>query len=356
MSFDDVCFKNEPNFKFKEITIEHSDCLSSTCQFDCYKNNNGEVILLYPFFNIEETNDVNNHSIFLIRLIDNKEIKQLKGHKDRITTMRYFQNSMNKNEYLISSDKRSNLIVWDLNNFSKKLQIKINYNCLIYSVLLIFDSNKIFAVTSSSLDENDYTKVIDINNQNNIINLKSSNNSPIYFLLYWYNPKKNIHNIIQCGKRLILINEFPNNEIYDTFKSDERYPYNLGGIVFKNKERDLLAVSATYGLIQIYDLQYKEVFIKIILKDAFLYSFVKWNDNYLLLIDRLNNSILILDMKDSFQIKKENKCFEFNKRNSYVKYIKKIEHPLYGESILSVGIDFKIRLLISEIENKNKNK
>ena len=118
----------------------------------------------------------------------------------------------------------------------------------------------------------------------------------------------------------------------------------MGGIVFKNNGRDLLAVSATYGLIQIYNLEYKEVFIKFEFENVFLYSFVKWNDNYLLINDCSNKSILILDMKDSFQIKKEIKCPEMY----FDRFIKKVEHPLYGESILSVGIDWKIRIFINE--------
>lgn len=351
MSFKDVNFKNEPNFKFKEIIREHCECLSSSYQFECYKNNNGEVILVSPFYDLTNIDNINNFSIFIVRLIDNKEIKQLKGHKDRILSIRYYKNSIDNKDYLISSDRKENIIVWDLNDFSKKLEMNMNYNSMIYSILLFFDSNTLFAVISS-IDSNDYTKVIDINNQNNIVNLKNSNKE-IYLLLYWYNSLKNMHNIIQCGKNLILINEFPSNEIYNQFNSDEKHPYNLGGTVFKNKGRDLLAVSATFGLIQIYDLQYKEVFIKILLNNSFLYSFVKWNDNYLLINDCLNNSILILDMKDSFQIKKEIKLFKGLDKN-FDRFIQKIEHPLYGEAILSVGIDFKIKLFITENQGKNK--
>ena len=38
----------------------------------------------------------------------------------------------------------------------------------------------------------------------------------------------------------------------------------------------------------------------------------------------------------------------------FEKFIKKVEHPKYGESILSVGIDFKIKLFINRniIQNK----
>ena len=241
----------------------------------------------------------------------------------------------------MSADIKNKIILWELsNNFSKKLETNVNCESFIYSLLLIFDSNKIYVALANI---NDGTKVFDINNKNNIINIKNGNFHS-YFLEYWYNTKKKKHNIIICGINKILISEFPDNEIYDEFNSGDKYPYNLGAITFKNKEKDLLAVSASYGLIQIYSFEYKEVFIKIILDGSFLYSFVKWNDNYLLINDCSNKSILILDMKDSFQTKKEIKCPEMY----FDRFIKKVEHPLYGESILSVGIDWKIRIFINE--------
>ena len=41
---------NKPNFKFKEYISEKADCLGSSYQFDCYKDKNGEVILISPYF------------------------------------------------------------------------------------------------------------------------------------------------------------------------------------------------------------------------------------------------------------------------------------------------------------------
>ena len=337
MNFDKSSFKTEPNFKFKEIVTDKAECLSSTYQFECYKDKNGEVYLIYSFRDI----DANKYYLSVLRLKDNKEVKLLEGYNDRILTIRYFQDPYTKNDYLVSADRRNKIILWDLsNNFAKKVETKVNCTSFIYSLLLIFDSNKIYIVFSNV---NDGTKIFDIDNKNNIIKLTNPNFSS-YFLEYWYNSKKNKHNIIICGKSKILINEFPDNKIYDEFKSGEKYPYNLGAITFKNKGRDLLAVSATYGLIQIYSFEYKEVFIKIILDGSFLYSFVKWNDNYLLINDCQNKCILVLDKNDNFQVKKTIPCPEMY----FDRFIKKVEHPLYGESILSVSLDGKIRIFINE--------
>ena len=334
MNFDKSSFKTEPNFKFKEIVREKV----SIDQFECYKDKNGEVYLIYAFCDIE--NNANKNYLSVLRLKDNIEVKSLEGHKDKILTIRYFQDPYTKIDYLVSSDRNNTIILWDLsNNFSKKLETKVDVEPFISILLLIFTSEKIYIVFSNV---NDGTKFFDIDNKNIIFNITNPNFST-YFLEYWYNLKKNKHNIIICGINKVLIKELPDNEIYDEFKSGEKYPYNLGAIIFKNKGRDLLAVCSSYGLIQIYSFEYKEVFIKIILDNVNLYSFVKWNHNYLLINDCQNNCILVLDKNDNFQIKKTIPCPEM-----YIdRFIKKIEHPLYGESILSVGIDWTIKLFIN---------
>lgn len=182
MNFEKNSFKTDPNFKFKEIVREKAECLSSTYQFECYKDKNGEVYLIYGFWDIEIV--FHNYYLSVVRLKDNIEVKKLEGYKDRILTIRYFQDPYTKNDYLISADRQYNIILWDLsNNFAKKLETKVNIDSLIYSLLLIFDSNKIYVVFANV---NDGTRVFDINNKNNIIKLKNANFRS-YFLEYWYN-------------------------------------------------------------------------------------------------------------------------------------------------------------------------
>lgn len=346
MNFEEVSFKSNPNFRFKEIVTDKSDCLSSTYQFDCYKDKNGEIILISPFFDYENILKQEHH-ISLINLQNNKVIKKLEGHKDRVVTVRYFQDPSNKNDYFISADRKYHIIVWDLNNeCTKKLDIVVKYEGFIYSCLLIFEEKKMWAVVSS-LGENNVTKVIDVDNKDHICEIEDSRGLNIYFLAYWYNKdaldNTQKHNIIQCGKNKILISEFPANNTYHILETDEKHPYNLAGIVFKNKNRDILAVSATYGLIQFLDLATKTLVKVFESEDVHLYSFIRWNDDYLLINDCLQRRILILDMKKDYRIKSKVLCPQMH----FDRFIKKVDHPLYGESILSIGIDFKIKLFIN---------
>ena len=81
--------------------------------------------------------------------------------------------------------------------------------------------------------------------------------------------------------------------------------------------------------------------LKIILENVFLYTFVKWKDNYLFILDANNKQIIVFDIKDNdFKIKKEISCPEMY----FCRFIQKVDYPLYDESILSIGIDYKIKL------------
>ena len=336
---------NKPKFKFKEYIYEKSECLGSSYQFDCYKNKNGEVILITAYFDIDHIQN-RIHDILLIALNENKVIKKLKGHNDRVLSTRYFQEPNSKKDYLISADRRQIVIVWCLNDFCKIFETKMNYDSFIYSNLLIFNSNNIYAVIST-LGEGS-TKIFNLKDKSKFIDVNNTNNLSVYYLTYWYNKKSNQYIIIQCGKMLILMTEFPNNKNYDTLNSDDKYPHNLSGLVFTNGERDLLAVSATFGLITIYDLEQKKIMLKIIIDNVFLYNFIKWDDNYLFVLDCSNKKIISFNIKDNeFKQEDEIQLPELY----YDKFIQKVNHPIYGESLVSIGIDWKIKLFVIQKDN-----
>ena len=185
---------NKPKFKFKEYISEKAESLGSSYQFDCYKHKNGEVILIMSYFDIDHILE-NIHDILLITLNDNKVIKKLKGHNDRVLSTRYFQEPNSKKDYLISADRNHIVIVWDLNDFCKIFEAKINYDSYIYSTLLIFYLNNIYAVISTLGGGS--TKIINLKDKSKSIDINNTYNLPVYFLSYWYNKKNNQLIIIQ---------------------------------------------------------------------------------------------------------------------------------------------------------------
>ena len=354
MSFNEVCFKTNPNFRFQEIVTDKSDALSNACIFDVFKDKDKNIILIAPFFDPVNIMKQDYH-VSLIDLKDNKEIRKLEGHNDRILTCRYFKDPSSENDYIISADRKSKVIVWDISNdFNKKLDIDLEYEAFIYSCLLIFDENqnRMLAV-ASSISSNNITKVIDCQTRT-IEEIQESRDTNVYYLDCWKNTKPQDNTdtfiIIQCGKGKIIMSTFPGKQSYHVVETGENNPYVSGGLVFKNKDKELFAASSTYGMVQIINLETKKTEFSIKLDDVHLYSFTKWNDYYLLLIDCLQKRIIVFDLEDGYQIKSKVLCPEMH----FEKFIKKVEHPKYGESILSVGIDFKIKLFINRNIIKNK--
>ena len=88
---------------------------------------------------------------------------------------------------------------------------------------------------------------------------------------------KSIKSIILFnGKNKILIGQYKAKTNY-SIQTDDKNPYNFGGMIFKNKGREYLIISATYGLIKVIDLQQKKEIHSFTLEDVFFYSFVRWN-------------------------------------------------------------------------------
>lgn len=350
MSFEDIPFKSNPNFRFQEAVTKTSDCLSATYQFDCFKDKNGDVILISPYFDLPHATEnaiKKDFHISLFNLKDNKVIKTIDGvHQDRVVTVRYFQDPETKNDYFIAADKAYKVVVYDLSNDCKRIfEQEVKYEGFIYSCLLIFDHSKKYAVTSS-LGSNSVTKVFDLADKKET-SIADSNNLNVYFLAHWYNKKAESENkkhvIIQCAKNKILFTEFPENKTYHHIETDEKFPYIQCGIVFTNQGKDIFAASITYGKVLFFDLAAKQLFKEVPLDDVHLYSFVKWNDHYLLLNDCLQRRIIVFDLLNDYKIKSKVLCPEMN----FERFIKKVEHPKYGECLLSVGIDWTIKLFVN---------
>jgi len=168
---------------------------------------------------------------------------------------------------------------------------------------------------------------------------------PIYNLDYWYNKKSNKYILIHSGKKSILMYEFPNNKIYDTFNTIEKHSYNSDLLVLASGERDILAISSSMGLIIIYDLNQKKIMLKIIFENhVSLGNFIKWNDNYLFVFDSINERIINFNIKN-FEFKNEDEIsLPHTKLN---KFIKKVNHPIYSESIMCMDINSKIKLFVN---------
>ena len=332
-------FVNNPtNLKYKSDITETNTSDGWNDMFEvflCYKDN--KEYLVSP--------NSNDYNLDIFDLLEEKKITSLKGHKNDIRTVRYFINEKNYKEYLISADDNKIVIVWEVsNNYKIKTKIDTEYGNNIYSCLLVFphnsENNYIITSTyheSKNLDTS-ATKIYSFKNSKLIKYMNNTNNNVIYYLLTWHNKNKNRYYIIQFSYLKILINDLYDDEIYYELIQEPETDH-FSGFIYTLDGYDYLISSSENGLINIWDLYTKKIFKIINTFNCFLAHIIHWNDNYILAADFNNKSFIIVDID-------EDKIVSLYKieHTKEVKCIKKINHPIYGEALLSGSKDNTIKL------------
>ena len=190
-------------------------------------------------------------------------------------------------------------------------------------------------------DEEAATKIYSFNDCKFIKFIKNTNTYHIYYLLLWYNKKNKKYYIIQFANMKILINNLLEDELYtELIKEPEDRHYS--GFIYYKDNKDYLCSSSTNGYINMWDLYNKKIF-KIINTDGCkLGHIINWNKKFIVVSDVNNKSFKIIDIENNsiYDIK--------NEHNDLLYCIKKINHPIYGESLLSAGDDKIIKLWIAE--------
>ena len=336
-------FIKEPkNLKFKYNIITTNTFSGSNDIFEIFISNKDNEEYL-------ASQNANNYNIDIFRLIENRKIHSLKGHKNYLSTIKYFINNKNKNEYLISGGNDNKVIIWDINdNYNIKCNIETLYGGYIYSCLLIFpenmDNNYIITSTinNSGYNGDSGTKIFLFNNDSKFVKyIKNTNNIEIYYLLSWYNKKNHKYYIIQFANKKIMINNLLEDESYYELIHEPEHDH-LSGFIDYGDDNDYLYSSSRNGYIHIWDLYNKNI-IKVINTNGYLQGselahIIKWNKKYIITVDINFKLIKIIDIEnDSITDIKSG-------HSGKLQCIKKIYHPLYGESLLSSAEDGIIKL------------
>ena len=198
-------------------------------------------------------------------------------------------------------------------------------------------------IITSSYNESDNkdtsaTKIYSLNNAQFIKYIVDTNDKAIYYLLSWYNKKNNKYYIIQFSFKKILINNIIENEIYSEL-IQEPEDNHFSGFLFNKDNDDYLCSSSTIGNINIWSLYNKKLIKTINIKNSKLAHIIHWNNKFILVSDYNNKSFKIVDLE-------ENKVISdiSGQHTDKVVSIKKIYHPIFGESVLSTGRDKTIKL------------
>ena len=329
--------KDPKNLKYKSDLISSNSDSGYNDIFEIYISykDNQEYIVSPNYKNF-------NLNIFNLR--NNQKILSLQKHENSIRTIRYFINNKNKNEYLISADSNQKVIIWDItNNYNIKYIIDTKYASDIYSCLLVFpeNMNDNFIVTStycmSKNNEEAATKVYSFNDCKFIKYINNTSDIHIYYLLSWYNKNNNQYYIIQFSKNKILINNLISDELYsELINIPEGYHYS--GVLYYKDNKDYLCSSSTNGYLNIWDLYEKKIYKIINTNGSNLAHVINWNNKYIIAVDINKKSFKIIEIEN-------NSIYDIKNDNKHKLYcIKKVNHPIYGESLLSVTNDKVIKL------------
>lgn len=330
-------FKKNPNFRFKEVFKDLSCCFGINDIFDIYYDqaNNNELYLI--------TSD-KDFKISITRIRDKQLIKSLPGIENhRVNMIRHFYNKNNAHDYLVVSFKDSNIKVWDLtNNYNLIHSFHVDYskNSSIYSALLYFtDTNKNYIITCSNCNENkDFTKIYNFEDGSFLQNLELTNRIDIYYLLIWNN--NNYDYLIQCCHSNVLIHNLENKELFNNLRKASNGTIHNSACIIKSEEGiDYLYVGNVNGLIDVWNLNTFQLKQSIKHLSSYYYHFLNWNDRFLIIAEKFSCSIIIFDTK-------YNKIINVLKDNQdcFVISVKKIDHPIYGECLLSSNLDNKLSL------------
>ena len=293
-----------------------------------------------------------NYNIDIFSLETAQKLLSRPGHKNNIKTIRYFIDNKKKNEYLISGDKSNKeqiVIIWDVtNNYDIKYNINTQYGNSIYSCLMIFPENtenndEILLITSSyytskTLDKA-ATKVYSLkdNNYNLIRYFEKTNKISVYYLLPWHNKQNNKLYIIQLCDEEILINNLNEDKLsFELINKPESQHYS--GFIYSKNNVDYLCSSSNNGYINIWDLYSQKIYKTFDTNGCQLAHIIEWNKKFFIVADIVNKVFKIIDTEDE-----SISDFKTDHTEKLI-CIKKIYHPIHGESLLSAGRDKIIKL------------
>lgn len=315
---------------FKDIIKEN---LGLCSKFITFKSINDILLLIYT---------TDDYSIIVYDIVKEKNLNEIKCSQKDIYELYHCLDRKNKRDLLLTQSSYNYIKVWDINNFNcildlKKLElsyVKVSKTCFMNfknDIYIIIDnSNKSFNLYNLSgeiineLKFDDYITHISTYNDDKL--------SKVYIII------SRIDNIISY--------DYEKGEIYHQYFNAQRgYIYNL---LIKNIESDKqVLLFGNYGnYLNIWDFHKGEL-LKNIKFNYNVNNICLWNNQFLIGITEIKfnqNSLCLLDLnKEEIS---EN-LISYEKCNPEF-LLFKIMHPNYGEGLIIITKDKKIKLLLIE--------
>jgi len=339
----DIFNKNNDIFNPKDIELSNTFNLNSF--IDSYMDNSFTVFkskdkILYLIYSNK------NKSIISYNLINNKKITEVKNaHNEYISNLRYYLDSINKKDLIISiSSEDNNIKLWNFNNFECLLDIQnVNNEGFLFSASILKNKNENYIITSNCNwdDTPESMKVFDLKGTK----LKEIKNSRegILFLDNYYDNELSTNFIVIGTINYVKSYNYDRDEVYHEY-NDIYNIFHCSIIIYKDENITKLIESGTDGNVRIWNFHSGDLLNKIKVYPFWLYGICLWNNDHLF-VGCTDRTIRLINLKNGNII---NNLLGHNQR---IITIKKINHPKYGFCLLSQGYkDDGIKLWV----NKNQ--
>ena len=311
-------FKNIINDAYCHMEYNHNI-------FELFKSINNITYLIY-------TNKKN--SIISYDLNENVKINEIKNaHKNIITHFSYYFDNINKRDLLISlSRKEKNLKLWKVEDWEclfnyQKTVGKLYFACFLnYNNIISCESKHEFSFWGPEI-----IRIVDLKG-------KITNEIDNYFfdskyIECYYDKNKKTTYIISIFSYAIKSYDYDQKKQYKEYNINRKDCSNL---IINDKDKIIkLIASCRDGYIKVWDFHEGNLISKIYASYYMnLYGICLWGNDYLFVGCRYG-VIQFIDLNNEKIIKK------LNGGDNDVLTIKKINHPKYGECILSLSFNSK---------------
>ena len=345
-----------PYFNFKENLYTECNCdYGLNESFDVFKsdiNDNNYLIVA----------NKNNNNIDIIDIESNKLIKSIENNTSKFIYIKYYQKIETRKKYLITINIKNIINIYEFseeNNFERinllstiitKKEFKNTFNfinsTLIFNIKINSKFFDILIVSSRARYMEEYpTNIYNIYNGQVLKEISHTKKNMTRFMIPWFNKKDGNYYLIELCEELLIIINILHNTIYAKLVEESYKSFNTG-FVHELNDIDFLFVADSCGQIQVFNLFSKEICFKIDVRknksNIRLYALILWNENYLIVNDDNNKSIIAIDLKNKYIVGST-----YNEHNDSVRCIKRINHKIYGECLITGGDDHFIKLFKS---------
>ena len=282
--------------------------------------------ILYLVYATEE------YSINFYNLNEQKLVKEIQNaHIEyQVTNFRHLVDEIKKRDILmsISADSR-NVRLWDIKNWELLTNITNIYKTgYLYSASFLIDDNKYYIATSNSSQNSESIKIFDFyGSQTKEIH---NSNEDTYFIDTYYDKKLYKYYILTGNIGYVKSYDYSENKLYYKYYDPGNNRGHDSIAIDNSKEVIKLIESSGDGFIRIWKFHSGVLINKIYTGNNELRGLCLWNNNYLF-VGSTDNTIKLIELKNGLIIK------SLIGYNNEVCTIKKINHPTFGECIITQG-------------------